>query len=66
LLGWQLKSFTDFSNSKDGALKLSTYLKSLPWDMQNKVTLGDYIKHVTPLVKQGDRLGASGLFTTSI
>lgn len=66
LLGWQLTSFSDFSNSEKSALKLSTYLRSLPWDMQNKVTLGDYIKHVTPLVKQGDRLGASGLFTTSM
>jgi hypothetical protein len=66
LLGWQLTGFSDFSNSEKSALKLSTYLKSLPWDMQNKVTLGDYIKHVTPLVEKGDRIGASKLFTTSM
>jgi hypothetical protein len=65
LQGWQLKNFTDFSNSKESSLKLSTYMKSLPWSMQDKVTLGDYIKHVTPLVKPGDRLGASGLYTTT-
>ncbi len=55
----QLKNFVDFSSDK----KIPSLVEF--YNGHRNATVGDYLKHIAPSVQQGQRIGISGLFTTT-